>query len=130
MVKSCTGWDRFKIAIHERSDLNPAQKMAYLRQSLSDGTAKGIIAGLSHTGEQYAYDEAVKCLTEKYNQPRTIHRAHVKALINPPSMKNGSSQELTKVLKNFMQHWRALKLMGEEDLSSFLTACYENLMHG
>ena len=121
-----TFWDQFKIAIHDRSDLNSAEKMAYLRQSLADGTAKGIIAGLSHTGNQY--DEAVECLTEKYDQPRTIHRAHVKALINPPSMKSGSSRELTKVHENFMQHWRALKLMGEEDLSSFLTACYENFM--
>ena len=120
-----TIWDQFQIANHGWSDLNPAQKMAYLQQSLSDSTAKGIIAGLSHTGEQY--NEAVKCLTEKYDQPCTIHRAHVKALINRPSMKTGSSQELAKVHENFMQHWGALKLM-EEDLSSFMTACYENLM--
>ena len=124
MVKSI--WDQFKIANHVRSDLNLEQMMAYLWQSLSDGTAKGIIAGLSHTGEQY--NEAVKCLTEKYDQPCTIHRAHVKALTNRPSMKTGSSQELTKVHKNFMQHWGVLKLIEEEDLFSFMTACYENLM--
>ena len=98
-----TFWDQFKIAIREWSDVNPAQKMAYLWQSLSDGTAKGIIADLSHTGEQYY--EGVKCLTEMYDQPCTIHRAHVKALINFPSMKTRSSQELTKVHENFMQHW-------------------------
>ena len=67
------------------------KQISMVQASLSDGTAKGIIAGLSHTGEQY--DEAVKCLTEKYDQPHTIHRDHVKALINPPSMKTGSSQE-------------------------------------
>ena len=48
-----TFWEQFCITIHDRSDLSPAQKLVYLRQSLKDGSAKNVIEGLSHSGEQY-----------------------------------------------------------------------------
>ena len=55
-----TFWEQYCIAIHDRADLSQAQKLGYLQQSLKDGSAKNVIEGLSHSGEQYT--EAVKCL--------------------------------------------------------------------
>ena len=52
-----TFWEQFSIAIHSRSDLSTTEKLVYLRQSLKDGSAKTVIEGLSHSGDQY--EEAI-----------------------------------------------------------------------
>lgn len=53
-------WEQFDVAIHSRTTLSDIEKLAYLRNSLKDGTAKGIIDGLSTSGE--FYDEAIETL--------------------------------------------------------------------
>ena len=49
---------QFDVAIHSRTTLSDVEKLAYLRNSLKDGSAKGIIDGLSTSGE--FYDETLK----------------------------------------------------------------------
>ena len=71
-----TFWEQCHVAIQDRSDLSQAQKLVYLQQSLKDGSAKNVIESLSHSGEQY--EEAVKCLQERYDRPRLIHQADVR----------------------------------------------------
>ena len=46
-------WDQFNVAIHSRPSLSKAEKLAYLRNSLKGGPAKGVIKGLSESGEFY-----------------------------------------------------------------------------
>ena len=53
-------WEQFDIAIHSRTTLSNVEKLAYLRNSIKDGSAKGIIEGLSTSGEQYT--EAIDTL--------------------------------------------------------------------
>ena len=47
-------WQQFEVAIHRRTILSDVEKLAYLRNSLKDGSAKSIIEGLSSSGEFYA----------------------------------------------------------------------------
>ena len=46
-------WEQFCVAVHNRTSISNAEKLAYLRNALKDGTAKSVIEGLSKTGEHY-----------------------------------------------------------------------------
>ena len=123
ILRWLTFWEQYRVAIHDRSDLSQAQKLLYLRQSLKDGSAKNVIEGLSRSGEQY--EEAVKCLQERYNRPRLIHQAHVRKIVEVPSLKDDTGQELRRLHDVLQQHLRALKAMDKEPSASFITSLIE-----
>ncbi len=83
-----------------------AEKLAYLRHSLKDGSAK---AGLSQSGDQYL--EAIASLKARYDRPRLIHQTHVQKICEAPSLKDGSGKELRRLHDTVQQHLRALKAM-------------------
>ena len=115
-----TFWEQFSVAIHERTHLSNAEKLAYLRHSLKDGTAKNTIEGLSHSGDHY--EEAVRYLKNRYNRPKLIHQAHVKKIVEIPPLRVGSGRELRRLHDVAQQHLRALKSMGHEPDGTFITS--------
>ena len=48
-----TFWEQFCIAVHDRSYLTDAEKLAYLRHAPKGGTANNTVEGLSRSGDQY-----------------------------------------------------------------------------
>ena len=118
-----TFWEQYRVAIHDRTDLPQAQKLVYLRQSLKGDSARNVIEGLSRSGEQY--DEAVKCLQERYDRPRLIHQAHVRKIVEAPGLKDNSGRELRRLHDTLQQHLRALHAMGKEPSPSFTTSLIE-----
>ena len=96
-------WEQFSVSIHERSSL---------ADSLKDGSAKGVIEGLSQSGENYA--EAVDCLRSRYNRPCLIHQTHVKMIFEAPASHD-----------TVQQHIRALKSMEYESSGAFITSVLE-----
>ena len=116
-------WSQFKIAIHDRKDLDHSQKMAYLCQSLKQGSAFTVIQGLSLTGEHY--EEAIDCLLQKYDRPRLLHLNHVKAFEALASSMSQSSNSMGKLYEQALSHWRAVKLHKIDSLSTFLTGLFE-----
>ena len=73
-ILNCKGfWEQLCVPVHT---LTNAKKLVYLQNSLKDGAAKCTIEGLTESGEHY--EEAVKCLTSRYDQPRLIHQTHVR----------------------------------------------------
>ena len=76
ILKWITFWEQFTVSVHDRPHLSKAEKLAYLRHSLKDCAAKGIIERLSKSGDQY--DEAIKCLNDRFNRPKLIHEATYK----------------------------------------------------
>ena len=40
-------WEQFEVSIHSKDQLSIAEKLAYLRHAVKDGTAKHMIEGLS-----------------------------------------------------------------------------------
>ena len=48
-----TFWEQFGIAVDEQPHISDTEKLVYLRHSLKDGSAKHVIEGLSHSGNQY-----------------------------------------------------------------------------
>ena len=57
----------------------------YLQNAIKDKTAKILIAGLTKSSEHY--DEAIKCLQERYNRPRQIHQTHVHRIVQAPPLR-------------------------------------------
>ena len=108
-------WDQFATAVDCKTDLSNAEKTVYLQQALKDGAAKSSIEGLSHSGDNY--EEAVKCLKARYDQPRLIQRTHVQSIVDAPPLKDGSGKELRKLHDNLQQHLRALGTLGCDPLS-------------
>ena len=49
-----------------------------LKQSLKDGTANGVIKGLSKSEH---YEEAIKSMKARYHRPRLIHQTHVRMIL-------------------------------------------------
>ena len=95
----------------------------YLQQAVKNGSAKPVIEGLSRTGENYK--EAIDCLKSRFNRPRLLHRAHVRKIVEAPSLKDGSGKELRRLHDTVQQHLRALKAMGSEPDDRFVTSIIE-----
>ena len=118
-----TFWEQFSISIHSRSGLSDAEKLVYLRHSLKDGTAKGVIEGLSRSGD--CYSEAIESLKARYDRPRLIHQTHVRMILEATSLRDGTGKELCRLHDVVQQHLRALKAMEYEPSGSFITSVLE-----
>lgn len=66
-----TLWEQFSISVHDHSTLTNSEKLVYLKQSLKGGSARNIIEGLSHSGDNY--EEAIQSLRTRYDRPCLIH---------------------------------------------------------
>ena len=118
-----TFWEQFGIAVDEQPHISDTEKLVYLRHSLKDGSAKHVIEGLSHSGNQYK--EAIDSLKARYDRPRIVHQTHVRKIYDVPSLKDGSGKELRRFHDTVQQHLRALKAMDKEPTGSFITALLE-----
>ena len=99
-------WEQFDISIHSRASLSKTEKLVYLKSALKSGSARGVIEGLSQSGEHY--DEAIASLKDWYNRPRLIHQAHVRMILEAPNVKDGTGRELRRLHDIVQQHLRAL----------------------
>ena len=115
------------MSVHDRPNLSDPEKLVYLQQSLSNGSAKSDIERLSHSGEYYA--EAVKCLKSRYDCPHQIHQTHIRVILEAPPLKDGSGKELRRLHDIVQQHLRALKTMDYEPSGPFITSILELKHH-
>ena len=72
-----------------------------------------------------SYKEAIDCLCKRYNRPRLLHQAHVRAIVDAPSLRDGSGQELRGACTTANQHLRALRAMDCEPPGRFITSLLE-----
>ena len=118
-----TFWQQFDVAIHSKAQLDDTEKLAYLRDALKDGQARHVIESLTHHAE--CYKEAIDFLRKRSDQPHVIHRAHTRAVLDAPSLKDGNSKELSHLHDVAKQHLRALRVMKYETFASLVTSILE-----
>lgn len=116
-------WEQFDTAIHSSKKLHDAQKLAYLRDAVECGPAKKVIQGLAHSAG--TYQEAVKCLQQRYDRPRFIHQKHVKTIVEIPTVKTGSGRELRHLHDLVSQHLRSLRTIKGDTFESFMSSLIE-----
>ena len=85
-------WEQFEMAIQNNRKLHNAQKLTYLRDMVEGGPAQRVIQGLAHSAG--TYQEAVKCLQQRFDRPRFIHQKPVKTIVETPTIKVGTGREL------------------------------------
>ena len=93
------------------------KKLVYLQQALKNCKAKGLVSNLLPSVDQYL--EAVSCL--KDDQPRLIIQAHISALPEYPTSKEGSNRELRRLYDVWLNHTHALKVLGTDLYPAYLT---------
>ena len=64
-------------------------------------------------------------LENRCNKPRLIHQAHVKEIIEVPSLRDNSAKEIRCLHDVLQQHLCALKAMKKEPSSPFITSLIE-----
>lgn len=82
-----------------------------------------MIEGLSGSSDDYK--EAINCLRQRYDRPRLIHQAHVRAILDAPPLKDGNGKELRRLHDTVAQHLRALRAMDYEPSGAFITSAIE-----
>ena len=53
-------WEQFEVAIHSKEHLTDAEKLEYLKESLSEGPTRHVVEGLTQTAGTYS--EAISYL--------------------------------------------------------------------
>ncbi len=117
-----TFWEQFAVSVHDRSKPSNAEKLTYLRHALKDGSAKHVVEGLSNSGDHY--EEAVECLRKRYDRPRLLHQAHVRAILEVPALKDGNGKELRRLHDTVNQHLRALKAIDHDPQDRLSPPCW------
>ena len=126
-------WEQFCVSVHDRTNIPKEEKLMYLQNTIKDKTAKSLIAGLTKSSEHY--DEAVKCLQERYDRPRQIHQTHVRPIVKAQThvrpivkatpLRDGTGKEIRALHDLVVQHLRALKSLGHEPSQAFITSLLE-----
>ena len=88
-------------------------------------SARNVVEGLTQTSE--SYNHAIRCLQKCYDQPCVLHCILGACSKDPGSipLKIGNGQELHRLLDHLQQHIRMLKVLGEYDIETYLTAAIE-----
>ena len=76
-------------------------------------------------GTYSVYNKAIECLLNQYDWTHLIHQAHIAAILDVPSLKEGNRKELRHFHDIALQHYRALKAMNEDSFETLLTAILE-----
>ena len=58
-------------------------------------------------------------MLNRYDWPYLVHQAHVYAILDVPSLKEGNGKELRHFHDAALQHYRALKAMSEDTFQIF-----------
>lgn len=117
-------FDAFNSIIHSNASLNNVQRLQYLRSSLT-GEASNIINSLEIS--DLNYEIAWTMLKKRYDNKRVIMHAHVKAIIELPSMNKENVGELRQIADGASKHIHALKALNRptthwDDLLVYLLA--------
>ena len=77
----------------------------------------------------FQYDEAIKCLKDRFNHPKLIHEAHVRKILELPTLKEGNGKELRTLHDTAQQHIHALKCMDHEPSTSLMQLKLDQTTH-
>ena len=91
----------------------------YYQDALKNGLASFVVQGLTQTPE--SYEEAIKCLKERYNHPHLVQEEHIRSIVDGVPVKNGSNKELCHLYDAVIQHYRALKAAKIDSIQTVLT---------
>ena len=102
-------FDLFTSSIDSNSTLTNSLKLQHLKASL---TADAINLLSSFTKTDNNYETALDVLKKRYNNPRTIDRAHVQSNFDLPQMPNDNGKDFRKLIEGIEEHRLSLQTLG------------------
>ena len=99
----------FKDLVHSDPNLTTTQKMAVLKQCLSDDIKDGLGDSLSSPA---LYSQALQELEETYGHPKIVSRSYIQSLLNVPKINCNDYKSLLKVSQNINGSVSSLKSGG------------------
>ena len=91
----------------------------YLQDALKDCPARFVIDRLTQTSE--SYEEAIKCLKERYDCPSFVQEEHIGSIVYVAPVKNGSNKELHRLYNAVTQHYRKVKAAKANSFKTLVT---------
>ena len=91
-------WEQFDANVHSKTGLSDTAKLMYMY--LQDAIIMmawldSSFRVLTRTSENY--QEAIKCLKKRYNQPRLVEEEHIRSIVDVVPVKDGSGKELCRL---------------------------------
>lgn len=102
-------WQSFENSVHKNESLSNIDKFNYLRSKLT-GEARGAIAGLSLSNENYAI--AIEILKDRFGNVQEIIDVHYNKMINLQSASD-SVDSLRHLTDSVDKHLRSLEVLGQ-----------------
>ena len=99
--------DTFDSMVGKKDNISDTAKLSYLKASVR-GDAKTIINRLE-TNSTGNYDRARKLLTDRYDNPRSIIRAHIDYIVNCPVVKQDNGPLLRRYLEKLEDNIEGLR---------------------
>lgn len=99
-------FDLYKAMVHNDDNYPLAQKLSYLRSTLS-GPALDIIKEIPIT--EVNYNVAIMRLQQRYDNKSLVIQSHIRAILDAPRVEFTSASELQKLYSCVLTHNAALK---------------------
>ena len=108
--------------------MNDSTKLMHLQDALKDGPARFLVKGLTRMAE--SYEEAIKCLMERYNRPWLVQEEHIPSIVNAvPVVKNDSDKELHCLYHAATQHYQVLKAVKNDSFDTVFTVILQQKLY-
>ena len=113
-------WNRYKAAVHDNERLKDSVKMALLIDLVADpALADYLIA--ANDGKEGRYQEVVKYLQARFDQPRELHQLHCRKLADLQPIK-GTAAELSQVADTVFSAVEGIRRSGQESVDYLATS--------
>ena len=73
----------------------------------------------------YTYDDAIECLLNRYDWSHLIHQAHVHAIMDVLSSREGNKKGIRSLRDVLLQHCRALEAIDKDNFETLLMGIIE-----
>lgn len=107
----------FKAMVHDNPNLNNSEKLYYLIGKLSN-KAQSVFSGITPSAENY--ETILRCLTDRYQDIRTIANTYLEQMINLKLNGPASESNLRLFMDQYVTAANGLKNLQLDNLSDFI----------
>ena len=112
-------WVRFKEAVHNNSSLTNAEKLAYLRQCMSNPALQDLLCTESEDPD--VYTDIMGVLQKRFDQPRKLHAIYCRTLADLQPAKN-QAQDLTRLADTLFSAVTGIRRLGQHTIEAVATS--------
>ena len=113
-------WNRYKAAVHDNERLKESVKMVLLIDLVADPALADYLVA-ANDGKEGRYQEVIKYLQTRFDQPRELHQLHCRKLADLQPIK-GTAAELSQVADTVFSAVEGIRRSGQESVDYLATS--------